>query len=953
MTLLYPDTCGDYYPKTWDLTSYQKQLQVILNRQGGECLAVANHEFTSVSVIRKIFEAVKGVFGFTDSTDKVLVNSALLKFLCKGEELGYINADVLQQLNDRKVSYPSYLTDTFVQRLIGLISIRHLSREPQEVGRQLQTMHATLIEYHQENGLLLRPGFWSRLIQRPCLNPAGLVDFGDSHLEMSKQVLTTKQPSYSIALDHLLRAHEVHNTSPQFQQKLWIHWKAFLDQYKMTQTAIAQQSTIQNVILSIASISLKNNEKEKAVGYLNYLLENYPGNDSLRARVGECYLKYDCYENVYPFLPLLQQQNAHNAEMQEKIGNIFWKQEKFLEAVGAYKTTIELYKKEIQKESGWAIKIAEISGKIGKFYLDKKEKGNEKDVLAFAFEFYAQAVQFHQDQIEYKEGLCRTYIQFWKEKLNQFEALYGENFFHFIPTCNFKVCQDHAIAIKQILFSCSENALINNKPPKLVSDYLMMGEALYHKDPDYICEIIQKFLDIKLLNEMDHSKLDSWIKNFPKHSLLKEKAGDVYWEKGDKKKAIRYYQEAISLYENQKNAVTKDSDLAYYQKKLSHLNGRIGDQQITLLSFDQGIGYLKQAVIHDSEKRQGLFKAYVQAGDAEENNSLFTYNKLKHIDYYMKAFDSLPQNGKYLQKLFELLFKNGQNKEITDLFLKIQKYNWASEVVLKGEVVLKVVAQLRALDAKAHSDLILSLLEKTNSQEPTHVKIKDELYRHRFTFACENIQSAVNEGDDSQKIAQLEKAIEIVNKNIQGGFDKVTKLQAPQEKQLAQWHARIAEIYIGQILFEVDPNSIKARMAHYEQFVQNITTALARYDKAIELDKSNASLHFDKAFVLDEFAIEPDEAIKEYLLAVRFNNKNPFYNKCLAVAYSGYKSDAANKAKYEANIPLDQESEFGNIYRQWKNNVRLKVKEAPIINPHRYEIETSWLGSTQLKVKAL
>lgn len=941
---LYPESCGDYYPKHWDKENYHKQLNTILNRVDGESLAVSDHTFIPVSLIWKIVESVKSLFGFTDRTDKIRVNAELLKFLCRGEELGYIDNRIVEKLNKNRVSYPTNLTDATVQRLIAQISARHLSRGQGESETHLKTIHATIIDYHRENASDLRPSFWCRFIKSPTLSPERLIDFGDSHLELARQALDARPPEYSIALENLLRAHDAHNSTQQFQQKLWIHLKEFLEKYKSTQAAIQQQTVIQNIIISISSIALKHNEKDKAVGYLNYLMETYPVDDNLRCRIGECYLKHDYYEKAEPFLPLIRNTHISDPEMQDKIGNMYFKQDKISEAQEAYKTALELYRK---NKPVLSQKLADIASKLGKINLEKMEGIDLAKASENAIKYYSEAVQFNISQIEYQECLSKAYIQRWEESPANFEEQYGELWRSFITSCEYQVREDHAIIIKKMFTFCADKALAGQKR-NIAQEYLSNALKIFDFDQDYVCDTLQKCAENNFVDDI-LPLLEPWKKQFSNNPLMKEQIGNVYWAKGDKKKAVDHYQEATALFESKKNATQNEGDIQYYSEHISNLTTKVGSYRLSVSEYDKAIEQLEKSVKNNPRKTKELFDAYLKAAEVEGSKSIFTYSLQKHIQLLKKAYETIPQNGEYLNKLLELYIKNNKVEDAVNLFLDMQNQSWISEFTLKGVYVLKIVVKLRELDSKSHALLLLKTLEKAYAADPRNNKIKEELYLQRFLLSQEKAKEAIAlEADSDKKIPLFEESIALLLKNIEDGFEGIPdKIQLHQES-ISNLYALLAEIYIRHV--QLDRNlTVADRVAHFASHKADIEKALECYDKAIEQTKADASLHFEKGLILENYDIKPQDAIKEYLLAVQLNNKNPFYNKCLALSYTAYNFDYVNQAKYEANVPEEIREEFNKSYEHWKRNLFLKIKVGSVINPHKFKIEKGWF-STQLTV---
>ncbi len=144
----------DYYHPQWDhhqdlsKADYAKTLQALSSAQADAPLIVTDNAVAVTTKGQRLWNKVKGFFGFEDRTAIVRVNYELLKFLRYGERFHY-NDDTIKSLLQTLQNHSSI--DSTVKQCL----------------QSLKELDVHIRQYHSDNEKELRPSFWSRVRAAP------------------------------------------------------------------------------------------------------------------------------------------------------------------------------------------------------------------------------------------------------------------------------------------------------------------------------------------------------------------------------------------------------------------------------------------------------------------------------------------------------------------------------------------------------------------------------------------------------------------------------------------------------------------------------------------------------------------------------------------------------------------------------------------------------------------
>ena len=115
----------------------------------------------------------------------------------------------------------------------------------------------------------------------------------------------------------------------------------------------------------------------------------------------------------------------------------------------------------------------------------------------------------------------------------------------------------------------------------------------------------------------------------------------------------------------------------------------------------------------------------------------------------------------------------------------------------------------------------------------------------------------------------------------------------------------------------------------------NAQKAANWYLKALELAPQDSKLHFQRAELLFFFDIDPQEALKEYRLAVKGNKQNRFYRRMLGTIYQrlGNQDKAEYHYQKENEIPIDNARKL-DVYHWFEGRFMKDEAKAAIVSPH-------------------
>jgi hypothetical protein len=184
--MIYPGMRGDYYSKMWNATEYDAQLDILLDQQS--YIAVSEEGFARLTLIEKIGQVIKGLFGGTDLTGEHRVQGAWLKFLYYGEVQGFLKEEHMERLRSRIRFSPQRLHPA-IEKAFKQIEEYHSQRNRVSESDHFRQLREIVTDYHQCHASFLRPGFWFCLRNPPFLGMEKLSHFGDTPLQLSLKAL--------------------------------------------------------------------------------------------------------------------------------------------------------------------------------------------------------------------------------------------------------------------------------------------------------------------------------------------------------------------------------------------------------------------------------------------------------------------------------------------------------------------------------------------------------------------------------------------------------------------------------------------------------------------------------------------------------------------------------------------------------------------------------------------
>lgn len=944
-TYLYPSSCGDYYSTNWDKTTYQNQLNFLIEGKGNEFLALQDDRIIAVSLPRKIFEWAKGKFGFEDATNNKKVCSHLLKFIYYGEAQGFIDTQKARNLKDSRLIALSSSSFPQLRKLVHDIFEKHmktpLSHQP------LKEMQATVLEFHRMHSDDLRPCYWNRRNHPPRLEANRLIEFGDVSLELSIKALEQQNPDIYAAWSYLQRAHAVHNYSTSFQDKLWKAITEFLEDFKLDQALHGQQQKIQNVLLSLFSIALQNHDLEKGKKYASYIFENYSNSLEVELAIGEIYLKNNHFKETEPYLNKLAQFYHNRPDKLELIGKVYTSLNRHPEAIECYKNAVTVLKTQLDNYSNaFKNQAGPLYYTIGLAYLNNLEGLPKENNTLVAIEYLEKAFQCDQGKQSYQNKLGEAFILQHKNDQNNFEAQFGTAWLNFMNKCAIQAFPNESkLDFQNIFFTCMNQAHANGQHARL-KNYIERGVAIFGKDKDFVHNLLKSpFIKNDIVVMLYEKLQDTWRVLFPNEPLVSEKLADYYWARNNSDLAIHFYKNALTLFQAQNNGDhAVQSRCETIQTKINSHHGTIHINDANsllklpfLIPYDEAIEKLKKAVdLKAPGAKEKLFQAYIKAG--ENTKGIFFNDHPKTIHYYQKAFDVLPQNGLYLKKLFELYFYLKRDQEAANLFLEVQKHSWANTLLLPASSYINLGKQLKVMDPQLHETLIDYCFEKAHTLDPNNKEYKKAVFDFHLNQAQGKAKQGIREQKFQEKIKLFEEALKILSEGLNSDFSQINEIKPTYQKMSVLVSHLIAKVIIQSIEVEVALHEDKPRFR--ERNKEEIKKANLFFDKALAMCADpikKAEILYDKANLID-YCEGADFSVKFFEQAYALNLKNPFYIESLASACGVSNSSKADE--YRGLLPDDWGSQYSNEFFTWKAE-RLDKNKSQNVNPHVYSIQSN------------
>lgn len=925
--MIYPTMREDYYPKCWSGKEYEQQVDVLLDNT--HFLGFTDEEFVSFNLLEKIWQVIKRCLGFTDYTETYRVQAAWMKFLYYGEAQGLLDNDQVGRLSLRikQINQP---LDPIFKRMFEEIEAYHTM--PIRLPTHLSLLRQHLSDFHQRHALELRPGLWSRWMTPPSLDPTKLAFFGDLPLLFAEQALKEDTPQPLQALNYLKQAFVLKNSQPAFQRKLAQQLHAI--------DADEASWQIQRFFIDLAQTAFENGLTDEANAHLDHVLKATTLSQSMRIRIGKLYLDYQQDQHALPYLPLLKANCAHDPDRQFQIAQVYWQDEQYTEALDCYENSLKTYQQKLvtctsqERSSSYHKQMALIHDRIGQIYFEKLLPA-QSDHLKLAIASFAAAVKANSLVSDYQTHLCEAYQQQWETDASHFHIAYASDWLHFLSFCENPIVEKHQAKIIDMLLDCSEY-FFQSQDNKKAHICLKKAIGLFDNRIEYILKGLRLAIQYQ-----DWEPLESFFANWEKehyaNPYLKMYIGDAYWNK-QRSTALKKYQEALDFF-TKRLLIYPDEERAICQDHMAQIRVKIGNNQLQAqpgifrsVPYDAALQNLQAAFQLDPKHAPQLFEAYLAAAKNESQRTRLMRDNYKIIDYYQQAFNTLPQNGDYLQELMKLYMDYSKYQEALTLYQAIQKQSWASEFKMSAEFYSKIGKD--ALD-KENPAVALELLKKAYDLQPDCAAYKREYFQQTLNWAKKQYED-IQKDPTEDKLIELVKALKVCD---QLNFQKVENLKTAYEELLVRIYVALARHVVASCWLPQLQSAYYANKeeiaSHKKQHEPHYQRALGYYDEALCYRPKAAELYFDKAVILD-WIIEFEDAFEFYQKAVEYNPCNPFYHKCLGRMHGALYCNRKKQEEHNQIAAKYAPVEFEDDYRIWIDEHMSKVKTKDI-DPHKYK----------------
>jgi serine phosphatase RsbU (regulator of sigma subunit)/tetratricopeptide (TPR) repeat protein len=423
------------------------------------------------------------------------------------------------------------------------------------------------------------------------------------------------------------------------------------------------------------------------------------------------------------------------AKVYQNLGNSFNNREKFDEALGYFKMSIDYYKKTKNTKNLRAVIYS-----VGNIYKFRSEY--EK-----ALDYYLQHLKLS-EEVKDKKSISIAYIGIGNVYIN------WDNLE--------KALEAYQLSEKNALESSSFHNVAMSQVGQ-ANVYLRQGKNdkaldLYNK-----CLVIEKQID-----------------NKEGIALALLNMGDVYIKQEETLKAIKYYKEALSIVEEIDNKVR--INLILYQIGFCYLQEN--QYQKAIEYFNKSIQVAKEVDYNQTilADYQSLSQAYVNLNEYKKayhyqleyfslKDTLFNREKYQQVTEIQTKYETEKK-----QKEIELLEKDKalQNTEIEKQIT--QKYAFISGFALM--LILAIVALLSYRKIKAQKFLIEEKNEKLNQQN-------EKIAAQRDSLELFNVEL----GQKNEEITTQRDEIEAQRDEIEAQRDLVTV----QKEQLEEIHRELTD----------------------------------------------------------------------------------------------------------------------------------------------------------------
>lgn len=206
MDEMHYSACGDVYNKEFTKNEYLQQIQVVRSINQNR-IAIGDNGFRVLSLIGKIFQVIKGFFGFNNESNVYLINSEILKLLQYGEMHGYNDANLL---NDLAVSL-AHREEIHQKVKEGIATLQTKGQNP----NYFKTFRHDIMAYHVRHRYELT-SFWHNAFSMPTIPVRDAPAFGSTYLQLGDYYAEDIDEAYS----YLKKAKDLYNMDIAFQYEL-------------------------------------------------------------------------------------------------------------------------------------------------------------------------------------------------------------------------------------------------------------------------------------------------------------------------------------------------------------------------------------------------------------------------------------------------------------------------------------------------------------------------------------------------------------------------------------------------------------------------------------------------------------------------------------------------------------------------------------------------------------
>ncbi|MBA3722640.1 MAG: hypothetical protein H0W88_09595 [Parachlamydiaceae bacterium] len=822
------------------------------------------------------------------------------------------------------------------------------------------------------------------------------VKIGTAYL--NNQVNAVDQPgelsdNYENAIKYLSEAFVLNEKNKEIQQKLS---QAFIQQFNQTPKDFEKRfgktfvtfldkcdasilnenkTEIQKMAFLCAEVALTNNKPIPAKKYVERVLNTFDNDPEFVSIVIDLFLKYQASKQLYPFMKGWLNHFNNNFIIFEKIGNIFSANKEDEASFETHEKALTYYEKQLLDTSisdetrTYALERVEVLGTKVNAYLLKQttywgSNSKEQEV----------ALRLLSD-LEYQKRFVNLFIQQWKASPENFGKNFGERFLIFMEKAKLNAFEKNDKELREITLACVQEALKFNKFPMALK-YAERYFAFSEKDAEFILKFINQFIQNKSTIHLS-GLLNSWLEKFSHHVIIIEKIGNILDFNQKVPQSIEVFKKALKLYEKRLTQIDiSEQDRKTIQVRAADLRIKIAEYLFKQTSWwgtkspeqQEAIDLLKVATKENPIHAKELAKKFRALGVAEKEKSVITRDDPKVVQYFRDSYELDPIPGDYLKTLIELYFKLENNVELMSLYIDIQSHPWASEVKLTAEQYYKLAQFFNKGNSRENSQHILDCLKNACKLDTKNTTYKRDFAQFTLTITQDKLKK-ISAEKSTEKNVKLQALLDELEIGKQFGLESFKDLSAQYAQTAVTIHRHLMEPFIKQ--FEVvhdkymdglealageNFQSTISKKADYSNANKHHHLKISKlilefYDKAIAVDPSDATLHFDKGVML-EITGDIKGALESLRLAVKHATKeNPFYYYLLSLLCS-VNSEGGNEEMYFKKIPYDNEDhlKFREDYEIWQKQCLKHKKEEPIINPHDYSIITTGTFSTTRKL---